>query len=68
MATGRERKTNTHIAFDQTLAMDRFLVNADKIKRDESIEITREMVRLRTRLHQLKHHKVNFCAAVNDLN
>ena len=40
--------------------MDRFLVKANAAKRKESIEITREMVRVRTRLHQLKHNKVRF--------
>jgi len=39
--------------------MDRFLVNVDRDKRDESIELTREMVRMRTRLHQLKNHKAS---------
>ncbi|WRT66247.1 uncharacterized protein IL334_003200 [Kwoniella shivajii] len=56
-ATGRERKTNTHIPFDRTLSMGRFLVGADPQKREEAIELTREMVRIRTRLHQLRNHK-----------
>ncbi|OCF36740.1 hypothetical protein I316_01336 [Kwoniella heveanensis BCC8398] len=55
--TGRERKTNTHIPFNQTLSMGRFLVGADAKKREESIELTREMTRVRTRLHQLRNHK-----------
>ncbi|OCF60484.1 hypothetical protein L486_00117 [Kwoniella mangroviensis CBS 10435] len=56
-STGRERKTNTHIPFSQTLSMGRFLVGADPRKREEAIEVTREMVRVRTRLHQLRNHK-----------
>ncbi|WVW83772.1 hypothetical protein I302_105793 [Kwoniella bestiolae CBS 10118] len=56
-ATGRERKTNTHIPFGQTLSMGRFLVGADPQKREEAIEVTREMVRVRSRLHQLRNHK-----------
>ena len=56
--TGRETKTNTHIAFDQVLSMDRFLASADKAKREASVEITREMVRIRSRLHHLKNNKV----------
>ncbi|WVF71581.1 hypothetical protein IAT40_006389 [Kwoniella sp. CBS 6097] len=55
--TGRERKTNTHIPFNQTLSMGRFLVGADAKKREESIELTREMTRVRARLHQLRNHK-----------
>lgn len=38
--------------------MDRFLASADKAKRDQSIEITREMTRVRARLHQLRNNKV----------
>ncbi len=38
--------------------MDRFLANADPKKREESIEITREMSRIRGRLHDLRNHKV----------
>lgn len=58
MATGRERKTNTHIPFGQTLAMDRFLSTADPEKREKSMTLTREMTRLRARLHELKDRKV----------
>jgi hypothetical protein len=39
--------------------MDRFLASADKAKREESVEITREMTRVRARLHQLKNNKVS---------
>ncbi|KAK8864283.1 hypothetical protein IAR55_001529 [Kwoniella newhampshirensis] len=55
--TGRERKTNTHIGFQQTLSMGRYLTSADGKKREEAIELTREMVKVRTRLHQLRNHK-----------
>lgn len=58
MATGRERKTNTHIPFDQTLAMDRFLAKTDQDTRRKSIELTREMMQLRSRLHALRNQKV----------
>ncbi|WVQ72603.1 hypothetical protein IAR50_002161 [Cryptococcus sp. DSM 104548] len=51
----RERKTNTHIRFPQTLSMSRYLVNAPAEKRAESIDLTREMVRIRTRIHALKN-------------
>ena len=63
LKTGRETKTNTHIAFDQTICVDRFLASADKAKREESVEITREMSRVRSRLHQLKNNKVSFLDA-----
>ncbi|ODO08058.1 hypothetical protein I350_03641 [Cryptococcus amylolentus CBS 6273] len=53
----RERKTNTHIHFPQTLSMSRYLVNAPAEKRAESIDLTREMVRIRTRLHALQNHQ-----------
>ncbi|WWC89454.1 uncharacterized protein L201_004378 [Kwoniella dendrophila CBS 6074] len=56
-ATGRERKTNTHIPFDRNLSMGRFLIGADPLKREEAIELTREMTRIRARLHQLRNHK-----------
>lgn len=39
--------------------MDRFLASADKVKREESVEITRTMTRVRARLHQLKNNKVS---------
>ena len=55
--TGRETKTNTHIPFGQTLTMDRFLATADKTKREQSIELAREMDKVRSRLHALKNHK-----------
>jgi ubiquitin carboxyl-terminal hydrolase 25/28 len=58
MATGRERKTNTHIPFGQTLAMDRFLSTAEPEKREKSMALTREMTNLRTRLHELRDKKV----------
>ncbi|WWC61766.1 uncharacterized protein I303_104351 [Kwoniella dejecticola CBS 10117] len=56
-ATGRERKTNTHIPFSQTLSMGRFLATADPQKRDQAIDLTREMTSIRSRLHQLRNHK-----------
>ncbi|WVQ82427.1 hypothetical protein IAT38_004555 [Cryptococcus sp. DSM 104549] len=52
-ATGRESKTNTHIPFQQTLSMGRFLCSADPKKREQAIDITREITRIRTRLHHL---------------
>lgn len=57
MATGRERKTNTHIHFDRTLRMDRFLASAAPEMREASIKITRRMTDIRTRLHQLRDRK-----------
>ncbi|WWC70309.1 uncharacterized protein I206_104259 [Kwoniella pini CBS 10737] len=56
-ATGRERKTNTHIPFSQSLSMGRFLANADPQKRDRAIDLTREITGIRSRLHQLRNHK-----------
>ena len=58
MATGRERKTNTHIPFGQSLVMDRYLSTVDPEKREKSMHLTREMTRLRTRLHELRDKKV----------
>jgi ubiquitin carboxyl-terminal hydrolase 25/28 len=60
LATGRERKTNTHIPFKQTLAMDRFLADADPERRQRSIDITRDMMSLRGQLHALQNQKVGF--------
>ncbi|ORX36800.1 hypothetical protein BD324DRAFT_627205 [Kockovaella imperatae] len=57
LATGRERKLNTHIGFDQVLAMDRFLANADASKREQSINLTRQMTQARARLQHLRNHK-----------
>lgn len=54
--TGRDRKTNTHISFPQTLCMSRFLTSAPAEKREESIALTREITRMRTRLHSLRNH------------
>lgn len=59
----RERKTNTHIPFGQVLSMDRFLATADSSKRERSIELTRQMARLRARLHQLRKSKVGLSPA-----
>ncbi|EIW70776.1 hypothetical protein TREMEDRAFT_68214 [Tremella mesenterica DSM 1558] len=59
LATGRERKTNTHIPFGQTLSMDRFLATADRQAREASIVLTQEMMNVRHRLHQLRNHKVS---------
>ncbi|KAK4684659.1 hypothetical protein P7C73_g5509, partial [Tremellales sp. Uapishka_1] len=56
-STGRERKTNTHVAFGQQLVMDRFLASSDPKRREDSIELTREMLKVRSRLHELKNHK-----------
>ncbi|KIR77297.1 ubiquitin carboxyl-terminal hydrolase 25/28 [Cryptococcus gattii E566] len=54
--TGRDRKTNTHISFPQTLCMSRFLTSAPSEKREESVALTREITRVRTRLHSLINH------------
>jgi ubiquitin carboxyl-terminal hydrolase 25/28 len=56
-ARNRQIKTNTHIKFGETLAMDRFMVGADSARREASIAITREMMRMRARRHALRHHK-----------
>jgi hypothetical protein len=39
--------------------MDRFLATEDSTLREQSIEITREVTRVRARLHQLRNHKVS---------
>lgn len=52
-----QTKTNTHIPFGRTLVMDRFLAGADPEKRERSITLTREMMRMRARRHELKNHK-----------
>lgn len=70
LTTGRERKTNTHIPFGQTLSMDRYLSSGDPVKREKSMGITREMTRLRGNLHQLQDRKVSlsFCVEPAILN
>jgi hypothetical protein len=40
--------------------MDRFLVDADADRRRESIEITREVTQLRSRLHDLGKEEVSW--------
>jgi ubiquitin carboxyl-terminal hydrolase 25/28 len=52
-----QTKTNTHIPFDRTLVMDRFLAGAEPDKRERSITLTRDMMRMRARRHELKNHK-----------
>jgi ubiquitin carboxyl-terminal hydrolase 25/28 len=64
-ATQRERKLNTHIPFFPTLSMDRFLRSADAQKREESIDLARQMVRARDRL---KSYKTQAAQLTNDLN
>lgn len=53
-----QTKTNTHVPFDRTLVMDRFLTSADPVKRERSIALTRDIMRMRARHHELKNHKV----------
>lgn len=53
----RQIKTNTHIKFGETLAMDRFMAGADAARREASIALTRKMMRMRARRHELRHHK-----------
>lgn len=52
-----QTKTNTHIPFGRKLVMDRFLASADPAKRQRSITLTREMMQMRARRHELKNHK-----------
>lgn len=65
--TGRERKTNTHIPIAQTLVLDRFMATADAAKREHSTDITREIVRVRTRIDQLKGQKVSLLLLVQEI-
>ncbi|KAL1413629.1 ubiquitin-specific protease ubp2 [Vanrija albida] len=52
-----QTKTNTHVPFGRKLVMDRFLASADPAKRQRSITLTREMMQMRARRHELKNHK-----------
>lgn len=54
---GRQVKINTHVPFGRSLVMDRFLANADPAKRERSIALTREIMKMRMRRHELKNHK-----------
>lgn len=54
---GRQVKINTHVPFERCLVMDRFLANADPAKRERSIALTREIMKMRTRRHELKNHQ-----------
>ncbi|BEI89970.1 uncharacterized protein CcaverHIS019_0300400 [Cutaneotrichosporon cavernicola] len=56
-ARNRQIKTNTYLKFGETLAMDRFLAGADSARREASITLTRKMMRMRARRHELRHHK-----------
>lgn len=47
--------------------MDRFLVDADADRRRESIEITREVTQLRSRLHDLRKEQVSARITISPL-